>query len=191
MFDAPLNKDTRLQAGQYLLSEPFLADPNFQRATILLCEHHAERGSFGLVLNQPTTLNVGDVVEMPGADDQQLYAGGPVARNSLHFIHKFPELAEAQALGGGIFWGGSFEEIRQKALIGEVTKENTRFFVGYTGWAEGQLAQEVEESTWVIARLSLEHTLQHTPESLWSTLMKQLGGQYRLMAGFPEDPRLN
>lgn len=191
MFDAPLNADTSLCAGQYLLSEPFLTDPNFQRAAILLCEHEEERGSFGLVLNQPTSLKVGDVIEIPGGEDQRLYTGGPVAHNSLHFLHKFPDITGAQALGGDLFWGGNFNELRQKALFGKISEENTRFFVGYTGWDTGQLADEVAESTWVIARIPAGEYFRHTPENLWTTLMKQLGGQYRIMAGFPNDPRLN
>ncbi|OYX08211.1 MAG: hypothetical protein B7Z16_19270, partial [Algoriphagus sp. 32-45-6] len=50
------------KAGNLLISEPFLQDENFVRSVVLLCEHNTE-GSFGFVLNKPSILNLGDLVD--------------------------------------------------------------------------------------------------------------------------------
>ena len=50
------------QAGDLLISEPFLQDENFSRSVVLLCEHN-EEGSFGLVLNKPSILRLNEIVE--------------------------------------------------------------------------------------------------------------------------------
>ncbi|MBX2943902.1 MAG: YqgE/AlgH family protein, partial [Cyclobacteriaceae bacterium] len=47
--------------GKILVSEPYLPDPNFERSIVLLCEHN-ESGSFGFVLNKPSTAALGDVM---------------------------------------------------------------------------------------------------------------------------------
>ncbi len=51
----------KLKAGQLLIAEPFLGDPTFARAVILLCEH-GDEGSVGFILNKPTELTLGDLL---------------------------------------------------------------------------------------------------------------------------------
>ena len=48
--------------GVVLVAEPPMADPNFRRTVVLLCEHTTE-GSFGLVLNRPTGLTLGQAAD--------------------------------------------------------------------------------------------------------------------------------
>ena len=38
--------------GKVLLAEPFMLDPNFKRAAVLVCEH-GEEGSIGFIMNKP------------------------------------------------------------------------------------------------------------------------------------------
>jgi len=81
------------QPGSLLISDPFLQDPHFSRTVVLICEHQPA-GSFGLVLNQPMNLFLSDIV--PAAPDLQLpiLCGGPVANDTLHFIHRKPDLLQ-------------------------------------------------------------------------------------------------
>jgi putative AlgH/UPF0301 family transcriptional regulator len=43
--------------GRLLVATPALADPNFDRAVVLLLDHD-EEGSLGVVLNRPTPVDV-------------------------------------------------------------------------------------------------------------------------------------
>jgi putative transcriptional regulator len=52
VFGKKLNHKNEVQIGNLLLAEPMLADSNFQRTVILVCEHIKEEGSFGLVINK-------------------------------------------------------------------------------------------------------------------------------------------
>lgn len=47
--------------GRLLVATPALADPNFERAVVLLLDHD-EEGSLGVVLNRPTPVDVGDIL---------------------------------------------------------------------------------------------------------------------------------
>lgn len=48
--------------GRLLVATPALADPNFDRAVVLLLDHD-EEGSLGVVLNRPTPVDVSDILE--------------------------------------------------------------------------------------------------------------------------------
>src|SRR3546814_9351732 len=91
-----------------------MLDPNFQRSVVLLCEHNDEDGTVGYVLNQPATIRLSDVMsELPDAGFP-LFVGGPVAQDSIHFIHKcYDKLHSGIGLGTGIYWGGNFERLQR------------------------------------------------------------------------------
>src|SRR2546428_10733641 len=92
-FDSPLRAEVRDHVamtevssltGRLLVATPALADPNFDRAVVLLLDHD-EEGSLGVVLNRPTPVGVGDVLEpwaqLAGAP-QVVFQGGPVSLDS-------------------------------------------------------------------------------------------------------------
>lgn len=176
-----------------LISEPFMLDPNFQRAVILLCEHSEEDGTVGYVLNQRATIQLRDVIdELPEADFP-LYYGGPVAQESIHFIHKCPDrLNSGIELGNGIYWGGNFESLKILVRQGEITKEEIKFFIGYSGWSPGQLEQELQDNAWVVSnQYNPEITFGNDEEDLWKEAVISLGPKYAHVANFPQNPMWN
>ncbi|MCK8676684.1 YqgE/AlgH family protein [Streptomyces lichenis] len=67
--------------GRLLVATPALADPNFDRAVVLLLDHDDE-GTLGVVLNRPTPVDVGDILEpwAPLAGEPGVvFQGGPVS----------------------------------------------------------------------------------------------------------------
>ncbi len=188
-----------LTPGTLLLARPFLGDPNFERTVILICRHDDEEGTFGLVLNRLTELVLPDVLpfldaDVPGtAAPLPLAMGGPVQQNSLHYIHRLPDLPDAIALGenSGVFWGGDFDALTEEVQAGRLTPANARFFVGYSGWAAGQLAEEISRETWVVRKDAAAKVFTFDPESLWQGVLREMGGRYRLLANYPIDPSLN
>lgn len=67
--------------GRLLVATPVLADPNFDRAVVLLLDHDAE-GSLGVVLNRPTPVDVVDILEPWAAlagEPGVVFQGGPVS----------------------------------------------------------------------------------------------------------------
>ena len=73
------NKAHHPAKGDLLLSEPFLADTNFERSVVLICEH-TDEGALGFVLNKPSLLTLADVVEEAAGFKQLLYTGGPCSK---------------------------------------------------------------------------------------------------------------
>lgn len=178
--------------GDLLISEPFLADPNFSRTVILLCEHN-EEGSFGFVLNKLAQVSLKELIEGVGNREDSIYIGGPVQQNTLQFIHKNDGLIEGGVqISDEIFWGGNFEQMLAMMESDLIQQKDIKFFVGYSGWAAGQLKGELEVNSWIISRnVSVEQVFETDVESLWKEVLNTMGGKYKIVANFPVDPRLN
>lgn len=177
--------------GVLLIAPPVLSDPNFRRAVVLLCEH-GEAGSFGLILNRLLTLRLGDALESLSGRTEPLYLGGPVQPSTLHFLHRHGDaVAGAVPVFNGVYWGGDFEDVQGLVRAEGTVASGLRFFLGYAGWIPGQLEAEIEAGGWILSRADAAFVFPDDPEKLWSAVLRSLGGEYALLANFPDDPRMN
>src|SRR5690606_9903308 len=164
------------RTASLLLSEPFMLDPNFQRSVVLLCAHN-EEGTVGYVLNQPAVLQLGDVVpDLPEATFP-LFIGGPVAHDSLHFIHKCPDRLPGGAdLGNGLHWGGNMETLTILAKNNQIAHDEIKYVLGYSGWSAGQLDRELTETTWAVTNdYNSDIVFVADHENLWKEAVVALG----------------
>lgn len=180
-----------LQPGILLISDPFLKDPNFLRTVVLLCEHQDE-GSFGFVLNKPLNITLEDVVPEAGGLPIPLLGGGPVQKDSLHFLHQRPDLIPGSSkVTDHVYWGGDFSEVLLLLQRNALTANELRFFIGYSGWSKQQLQGELDEKSW-ITRPANKGLVFHTEtNSIWKKALADLGGEYSQMIHYPIDPQLN
>ncbi|TGE18047.1 YqgE/AlgH family protein [Hymenobacter elongatus] len=186
----------RLRDSSLLISQPFLGDPNFERAVVLICRHSEEEGSFGLVLNRPSTLHFGDVLELPGGDASPaarlpLGLGGPVHPDTLHYLHHRADIPKAVSLGQGIYWGGDFKIFLGLLTSGELQAADVRLYVGYSGWTAGQLEEEVKENVWIVHPNAAGKVFTLDTDAFWQAILREKGGRFRVLSNYPLDPRLN
>lgn len=183
-----MSTTTRIESGDLLLADPFMKDPHFKRAVVLMCEHNDE-GSFGLILNRRTEFMLNEIIDFP-VFESYAYYGGPVGQDTLHFIHKYGEMIEdSRPLKAGVSWSGNFDQLKLLVESNQIEPSGIRFFVGYSGWGAGQLEAEMKENSWIVAK-HYDKILQNDHE-LWKRVLHTLGGEYPMMANFPEDPSLN
>ncbi len=177
--------------GILLISDPFLKDPNFSRTVVLLCEHQ-EEGSFGFVLNKTISLKLEDIVQEAAGLQCQLYDGGPVQKDTLHFLHRKPGLIPGGIeVFDGIYWGGDFEEVLGRLRDGALKMEDIRFFIGYSGWSAGQLNEELQQKSWITRHADRSLVFHKNKDLVWQEALKELGGEYKQMVNYPTDPQLN
>ena len=177
--------------GSILVAEPPMADPNFRRAVILLCEHTVE-GSFGLVLNRPSGVALSEATDLALGFDADLWIGGPVQPDTLHYLHPYGgDIDDALPVLDRVFWGGAFEPIRTAIEDGRLDADRFRFFVGYSGWGPGQLDDEVDDGSWIVLEGDPDIAFAESDDALWRTLLRKMGGEYALLSTFPDDPRMN
>jgi putative transcriptional regulator len=178
--------DRNITRGKVLLAEPFMLDTNFKRSVVLMCEHEDD-GSLGFILNKSLKMSINELIADFPEIDSVVYYGGPVQTDTIHYIHNAGHLLEdSQEIMSGIFWGGNFDKL--KALITNelIKKENIRFFVGYSGWSESQLKEELELGSWVVAEMNLNYLFKEEEKDLWSKVMKHQGDVFSVIANVPE-----
>lgn len=179
----------KVRAGDILLSEPFMKDENFKRAVILLCEHN-QQGSFGLVINKKMDLCIQDVLPDFPIDDIELYAGGPVGLDSLHYIHTYGDLIEGSIhVKDNVYWSGNFEQIKMLFETESIDASKFRFFIGYSGWGPNQINDEMEAESWIISRNYKDVLAKDN--RMWKSILECMGGEFKFYSTFPEDPALN
>lgn len=190
MSEKGLEKETIIiQPGTILLSEPFMQESMFGRSAILIC-HHDSEGSFGLILNKPAA-NPFEEDEVHPLKDFPFFAGGPVEVNHMFFVHQLTYLPETVMLKDGLCWQGEYEALLEAIEEKAFHPQNGRFLVGYSGWGEGQLEDELKSEDWMVYNGPIDDILKIEPENLWKHLLQKMGPYYRMVSNFPTDPSLN
>ncbi len=178
-------------SGILLIADPFLKDPNFLRTVVFLCEHNAE-GSFGFVLNRQYENSLDELIPELEGHKIPVYFGGPVQIDSIHFLHQYPdEIPGGQEVIKGVYWGGDFDAMVDLIKNNAIDSNKIRFYIGYSGWSEGQLDLEITEKTWLTVKATKKLVFHRQYEEIWKDSLKHLGGDYEMMVNFPIDPQLN
>ncbi|MCC2275790.1 MULTISPECIES: YqgE/AlgH family protein [Streptomyces] len=200
--------------GRLLVATPALSDPNFDRAVVLLLDHD-EEGSLGVILNRPTPVGVGDILEHwaglagePGV----VFQGGPVSLDSALGVAVVPgeahEAGERGARPGPGLRGedtsddGPLGWRRVHGAIGLVDLEappellatvlgSLRIFAGYAGWGPGQLEDELVEGAWYVVESEPGDVSSPDPRHLWRAVLRRQRNELAMVATYPDDPSLN
>ncbi|WP_431044146.1 YqgE/AlgH family protein [Streptomyces sp. P1-3] len=193
--------------GRLLVATPALADPNFDRAVVLLLDHD-EEGSLGVVLNRPTPVGVGDILESWAAlagEPGVVFQGGPVSLDSALGVAVVPGEAGREDHGGqpsAILGDGPLGWRRVYGAIGLVDLEappellaaalgSLRIFAGYAGWGPGQLEEELSEGAWYVVESEPGDVSSPDPEHLWRSVLRRQRSDLAMVATYPDDPSLN
>ena len=178
-----ISRDTL--AGSLLLAHPAMKDPNFRRSVVLMSAHNAE-GAMGVVLNRPMGKRLGELsgdFALGPLAGVPVFKGGPVQTEQL-------VLAAWQTRDDGFRLHFGIEPDRALQLLAE-DGTHVRGFLGCSGWSAGQLENEMQLRTWVVADVP-EDLLSHPQDdSLWRTVLGREGAEWRLLANEPEDPAAN
>lgn len=178
--------------GSLLLADPSLRESTFFRSVLLLTEHSQEHGAFGYILNRPIHKQVNELI---GVDDLPeevrinlgkipVFLGGPVATEQLTF----------SALG----WSEEEDSLQYATHLSAIEASRlqdegfqVRAFIGYSGWTEGQLEDELLRNAWIVhppERIVVDPT---ASDHLWKGILSEMSPWHKLIAEAPEDPSLN
>ncbi len=117
-FFAILPEDKIPEKGKILISEPFLPDTFFNRSIVYLTDH-TEQGSVGFILNKKLDLQVSAAIEDFEGWNENLSMGGPVAPDTLHYLHNLGDkIPKSVHVEGNIYWGGDIDTIRKLIRAG-------------------------------------------------------------------------
>lgn len=138
----------KLSAGKILMSDASMDDPNFIGCIILITEYN-DAGAMGLVINQQFEKPLNALAEFSQCPAFPLYAGGPVDKEHLFFIHRRPDLiTDGDHITDELYFGGDFKQAIAHINQHTLDEAGIKICIGYCGWDKGELEAEIEEGSW-------------------------------------------
>ena len=140
---------------------PGMADETFAGTVVYLCEH-TEKGALGLVINKPIDIKLKNLFEkvelsldragLAGLAEQPVYFGGPVQTERGFVLHDKPgdesiHYNSTLSIPGGLAMTTSKDVL--EALAEGGGPRRVLVTLGYSGWAPGQLEDEIGRNGWL------------------------------------------
>lgn len=167
---------------QFLIAMPALENSWFEKTVIYMVEDN-QHGSMGLVINLPhKNLNIRELLEhfnLPIHDnsnylDDQVYIGGPIDLERGFILHDSQgQWKSSMDLPDNLSMTVSEDFL--DALSEDQAPQNFMTCLGFSGWEPGQLAQEIQENSWLT--IPFNHSLLfETPiDKRWEVALGTLG----------------
>jgi len=167
---------------------PGLQDSNFYRTVTYICEH-TEQGAMGIIINRPLDFELADILnqmditpEILNATHQPIFSGGPVQTERGFVLHPTGQSWEATTqIASGISVTTSQDILR--AIAAGKGPEQSLVALGYAGWGEGQLEQELASNSWLSGPADAQVIFTQPPEQRWKAAAQLLGVDLNLMSG--------
>jgi putative transcriptional regulator len=201
---------TTVNAPCLLVAMPSMIDNNFSQAVLLLAEHN-EEGAIGFVLNRPSSVSLKAMIssvdrEIPEAIPA--WYGGPVDTTTAIILHNQPTTSSDSEIAPGINLSTAgkildamiehgdaqltatqtnyiqSDDHRPNTLLDEKTStiHPYRFLVGYAGWGQGQLDEEIKSGAWLVCPLDRKLVFDTSWSDLWQICMDRIGITKQLAA---------
>lgn len=167
-------------ANQFLLAMPEQVGGSLAGSVIYVCEH-SERGALGLVINRPTDLTLGALLERIDMaleihvpqQDAPVFFGGPVQTDRGFVLH-MPTGDFSSSLNLGELMLTTSRDILQATASG-LGPERMLVTLGYAGWGAGQLETEMAQNAWLNVQADVRIIFDVPPEDRYEAALALLG----------------
>lgn len=168
---------------------PSLNDGSFAKTITLICDHSPEHGAMGIILNQPTSINIFQLLNLSEKDDKdeslasiRIHSGGPVDTDHGFILHDSEFEHDATIKITDKVYLTSSTDILEDIAQG-VGPQNKLIVLGYAGWAPGQLEQEISTNSWLTTDFHHDLVFSTPAEQQWLAAGKLIGIDLNLMSG--------
>jgi len=174
-----------LSRGVFLVARPHVDNLYFTHSVVLVIDH-GEDGTMGVIINRRSPVSLSrflpDVEEL--ADYREpVYLGGPVSQNVIVLlIHSIKEPEPAVLVMDGVFFSASIDALKE-VLTRDSGKPLVHAYLGFAGWAPGQLEHEIERGDWYVAEGDASTVFASDPDRIWRGLIDRLSKQWVRRAG--------
>ena len=137
-----------MEPGIFIKSTSQLDDTIFENAVIFIAAH-----DMGFIINKVFPRKLNELEEFKHIRPFPIHLGGPVDQEHLYFIHQRPDLIEGgEAVADNIFLGGDFKSALKNIDNNTLTENDIKIFIGYCGWDNLELEEEIAEGSWEIIK---------------------------------------
>jgi putative transcriptional regulator len=157
--------------GKFIRSTSDLDNTDFEKTIILIIEDD-EKGATGFIINKLFHRRLNELVEFQQSIPFPLYAGGPVAQDGIFFLHSRPDIIEgSKHIIGPIYLGGNMQQAITAINQHLIAENDIKLFIGYCGWDDGQLNDELEEGSWLPLDAAVEKIFFSDDELDWEQML--------------------
>ena len=160
----------------FLVATDQLDGTGFEKTVVLMVHFGGRGGTTGLTINRPSELTLKEAfpnIERLRDSNDALYLGGPVSSQSVFVLlrTKQPKKGMMRLIKDIYFTPG--HQILAETLEGE-----SRAYVGYAGWAPGQLQAEIDRGDWHVIRRDPDIIFDQDTADLWQQLSRRWSGNW-------------
>ena len=152
-----------------LVARAELPDSNFKDSVVLVMNNVAS-APIGVIVNRPTRIAVSrlfpDLERLARLDDK-VYFGGPVQIEAVSFLFRAAKPPENAAPVLDDLYLSTDLDLLRKLLGRDKPMEGLRIFIGYSGWASGQLEAEIARGDWTLAPARIDAIFGGKSERPW------------------------
>jgi putative transcriptional regulator len=183
--DTIFKQRPQLSKGIFLIAGKNLKDPNFNKTVILITDFN-ETGTTGLIINRPTEILLDQVLPQFSAWSaitKYLNIGGPVAVNTFSLlVRSDSELppVESRQVFDNVYLVNTLEMLNQIPNK-DSNKSFFKLYVGYSGWAAGQLETELLRGDWHIWHADEETIFDTGYEEIWRILLELASAKWAML----------
>ena len=186
-----MSADEDLKTPILLLAMPQVVDPFFHKSVILLL-HHQEEGSQGFIVNRPTGVKIGEILEdleIPWLGDEGSLAffGGPVQPQLGTLLFRDENLESADTRFEVCPGVALTQHVGDLESLAEEPPASFRLLLGYAGWDTGQLVNEILRNDWITAPVRTDLLFSEEPEEVWRQAMESVGIDPAQLSWAPTD----
>lgn len=176
--------------GKILISTPDVSGDIFSRSVVLMIDH-TENGAFGLILNKKNeslSVSLSEIFKVK----LNVYEGGPVENDKVFFIVRGKPVNDFHLnINDEFYLTEDSETVITEVLSQRLSISDIKVFSGYSGWASQQLEEEIQKRYWnVVDIYNLDYTLPND-QTLWKSIMQNMGGEFLIWANAPADVSMN
>ena len=169
-----INSDIKLSKGKFLIASRDMKDTRFSRSVILLISYDS-KGAMGLIINRPSKVKLNRVLpEIKGIrPSDTIYFGGPVEGHRLLILIRSGINPEGSYHIFGDIYVSADRKILKRLINGKESGEEFHVYIGYAGWAPGQLEKEVLKGGWHIFPADAEAVFSKKPSNIWHEFIRK------------------
>ncbi|MFL6580996.1 MAG: YqgE/AlgH family protein [Burkholderiales bacterium] len=158
-----------------LVAAPGMLDPTFSN-TVVLAVRADDGGPIGLILNRPSTVELRslypDRAELAARRDV-VFLGGPVEPDALLFAFRSQTAPPKGLLVADDIYISGFSAVLDQLLKHPENASQQRFFTGFSGWASGQLEDEIAQGGWYVVAFDPRSVFDMNPLTLYDEMLKR------------------
>ncbi len=160
--------------GVFLVAKPSISSGPFHKSVVLLLSH-GDDGTLGVIVNRATGIPLAEALpdlDASGAAAHTLHFGGPVALQGLIFLFRSDEPPKGvDGVMGNVYFSSN-PEVLDALIEEERGPEELRLYLGHSGWAPGQLDNELLRGDWDVVRADAFTLFRKKTETMWDELAK-------------------